>query len=103
MSLYTALCSHVLFPLHESAKGHASVGVRRRLEESQWWSPQQLEAQRVAKLRGFLTDIGTRVPYYRTLFKQLAFDPSAVASLRDLQALPLLTKADIRSQLDALK
>ncbi|HET6317219.1 MAG TPA: AMP-binding protein, partial [Chloroflexota bacterium] len=103
MSLYTALCSHVLFPLHESAKGHASVGVRRRLEQSQWWSPQQLEAQRLATLRGFLSDIGARVPYYRALFKQLGFDPSTVASLRDLQALPLLTKADIRSHLDALK
>ncbi len=103
MSFYTSLCSQALFPLHEFAKGHASVGVRRRLEQSQWWPPQQLEAQRVARLRSFLTDIGARVPYYRALFKQQGFDPIGVASLSDLQALPLLTKSDIRGHLNALK
>jgi phenylacetate-CoA ligase len=103
MSLYTALCSHVLFPLHESAKGHASVGVRRRLEESQWWSRQQIEAQQIATLRGFLGDIGRHVPYYRTLFEERGFDPAAVSSLTDLQALPLLTKADIRANVESLK
>ena len=103
MSAYTALCSSLLFPLHEWAKGHASVGVRRRLERSEWWMPPQLEAYRVARLRGFLIDIGDRVPHYRSLFRQCRFDPAGVASLSDLQALPLLTKADIRSHLEALK
>ena len=103
MSAYTALCSSLLFPLHEWAKGHASVGVRRRLERSQWWTPPELEAYRVARLRGFLIDIGDRVPYYRSLFRQCRFDPAGVASLTDLQALPLLTKADIRSHLEVFK
>ena len=102
MSPYTSLCSHVLFPLHEFAKGHDSVRVRKRLEASQWWTPQQLEAQRIERLREFLLDIGQRVPYYRTLFRQHGFDPSALTSLGDLQALPLMTKSDIRSRQEAL-
>ena len=35
-SLYTRLCAGALFPFHEKLKGHTSVAVRRRLEESQW-------------------------------------------------------------------
>ena len=36
--MYTALIvSTLLFPLHERLKGHDSGGVRRELEESQWW------------------------------------------------------------------
>jgi len=103
VSPYTSLCSHVLFPLHEFAKGHDSVRVRKRLEASQWWTPQQLEAQRIERLREFLLDIGQRVPYYRTLFRQHGLNPSALTSLGDLQALPLMTKSDIRSRQEALK
>jgi len=103
MSVYTSLCSKVLFPLHESAKGHSSVRVRRQLEQSEWFSPESLEAERVAKLRSFLTYIGENVPYYRSLFKQHRFAPEGIGSLRDLQALPLMSKSDIRGHLEALK
>ena len=103
MSGYTSLCVGVLFPLHEFAKGHQSVAVRRRLEASQWWPREQLEARRVLRLRDFLGDIGRRVPYYRGLFRSRGFEPSAVTGIADLAALPLLSKADIRAHVEALK
>ena len=103
MSLYSALCSNVLFPLHERIKGHDSVARRRELEASQWWSADVQQAARVKKLRAFLSDIGTRVPYYRDLFQSLNFDPAAVQSTDALLALPLMTKGTIRSNLDNLK
>lgn len=103
MSAYTAVCSGLLFPLHERLKGHGSVALRRALERSQWWTPQQLREQQVRRLREFLQSIGTRVPYYRTLFARLGFEPGTVASLDALTALPLLTKATIRANVDALK
>ena len=37
MSLYTRLCSSVLFPVHEQLKGHDSVALRRELVRSLWW------------------------------------------------------------------
>lgn len=103
MSLYTSVCSGVLFPLHERLKGHASVALRKQLEASQWWPREQLQADQLQRLRAFLTEIGTRVPYYRALFEQLGFDPASVASLQDLQRLPPLTKATIRAQVEQLK
>lgn len=103
MNLYTAMCSHVLFPLHERLKGHDSVAVRKRLEESQWWSADRLTDDRTGRLRHFLADIGLRVPYYRDLFKRLGFDPGSVRSIDDLSALPLLNKHDIRVNVDRLK
>ncbi len=103
MRPYTALCAHLLFPLHERLKGHDSVAVRRRLEASQWWPAERLEAERVQRLRGFLTDIGTHVPYYRTLFRSLGFEPAQLKSVDALRALPLHGKAEMRVQADALK
>jgi phenylacetate-CoA ligase len=103
MSLYTAVCSHVIFPLHEKAKGHGSVALRQRLETSQWWPRDAIEADRVQRLRGFLTDVGTHVPYYRELFARLAFDPASVQAVADLARLPLLGKPEIRAHSDAMK
>ncbi len=103
LNAYTALCSHVLFPLHERLKGHDSVAIRKRLEISQWWSADQLETYRVEQLRRFLVQIGQSVPYYSELFQRLGFNARKVQSLEDLRALPLLTKKDIRGSAEVLK
>lgn len=97
MSLYTRFCADVMFPLHERVKGHRSVDMRRRLEKSQWWAPEEIVRERDGKLRAFLCRIGSTVPHYRSLFETLGFDPAAVTSAADLQALPLLAKSDIRA------
>jgi phenylacetate-CoA ligase len=100
---YTALCSGLLFPLHEFAKGHRSVQLRRSLERSQWWSPPGLHAYRVERLRKFLISCASRVPYYRDQFARVGFDPNAVRGLDALRSLPLLEKSNIRSNTELLK
>jgi phenylacetate-CoA ligase len=102
-SLYTALCSGMLFPLHERLKRHRSAAVRRRLEAQERWPAEELEAWRVARLRQFLMDIEARVPYCRHLFSRLGFDPARVEKVSDLQRLPLMDKAAVRAAGDALK
>ncbi|MCZ8073269.1 MAG: AMP-binding protein [Paucibacter sp.] len=103
MNLYTDLCSHLLFPLHERLKRHDSVARLRLLERSQWLSPAELQALQLARLREFLGDVARHVPYYRQLFKELGFEPAALQSLADLEKLPRLDKPLIRAHQDALK
>ena len=103
MSLYTRLCSSVLFPIHERLKSHDSVALRRELERSQWWSAEELRTSQLARLKGFLAEVGQQVPYYRELFRASGFDPSALESARDLQALPFLDKATIRANSGRMK
>lgn len=102
MRPYTWLCAKVLFPLHELFKGHASLAVRDRLEQSQWWTPEVLARQRLDRLRAFLVDVGQHVPHYREMFRALDFKPALISSLDDLQQLPFLTKAEIRAHQAAL-
>ncbi|MCV2368738.1 phenylacetate--CoA ligase family protein [Roseateles oligotrophus] len=102
-SLYTALCSHLLFPLHEVVKGHASVAVRKRLERSQWLSPAALTDEQLNRLRAFLSQVGRSVPYYRSLFEAHGFDPQGLSSVAELAHLPLLDKTLIRRHTEALK
>jgi len=100
---YTRVVSSVLFPLHELAKGHDTLRVRRFFERSQWWSAEQLELHQVERLRTLLTRAGRKVPYYRRLFAELRLDPGSVRSPQDLEHLPFLTKDVIRRNREDLK
>ena len=102
-SLYTAFTSGLLFPLQERLKGHSTVTVRRRLEETQWWPADKLQALQVQRLRALLVDAGRHVPYYRDLFRERSFDPAQGSGVADLQRLPFLTKPLIRAHTDQLK
>lgn len=101
--MYTSLVTSMLFPLHERLKGHDSVAMRRRMEITQWWSADRIEALAVQRLRGLLGVVAASVPYYRQRFNEIQFDPSELRSIADLQRLPLLTKAIIRGNTHALK
>src|SRR5262245_46686813 len=102
-SAYTLWCSGVLFPIHELIKGHNSTTRLRELEQSQWWSAEQIEHYRLERLRQFLSTVALTVPYYRRLFRNIGFSPSKVQTLADLTAIPLLTKHIIRLNIDSLK
>jgi phenylacetate-CoA ligase len=103
MSLYTRLVTSALFPLHEKIKGHSTLRVYRALEASQWQSPEELKRLQLRRLRTFLSDIGTHVPYYRELFADANFKPAAIESLAELQQLPLTGKPEIRTNTDRMK
>ncbi|PHV04487.1 capsule biosynthesis protein CapK [Janthinobacterium sp. BJB412] len=98
-TIYTRLVSGLLFPLHERLKRHSSVRVRRQLEQTQYWKPEQLRQLQLERLRRLLLRAASQVPYYRELFATLGFEPRRdLRSLADLARLPLSDKAVMRSQ-----
>ncbi|MDY0045854.1 MAG: phenylacetate--CoA ligase family protein [Thauera propionica] len=101
--LYTRFVSNVLFPLQEKLKKHDTVRVHREMEASQWLPRERILDLQLTRLKALLQDVAGHVPYYRDLFARTGFDPAAVRSLADLQALPFLTKAEIRAHSDALR
>jgi phenylacetate-CoA ligase len=103
-SLYTAVVSGLLFPLHERMKRHSTVAVRRRMEQTQYWSEAKLDLLRLERLRALLLRAQAQSPYYRELFARLGFEPARdVQSLEDLRRLPLLDKATIRANSDGIR
>jgi phenylacetate-CoA ligase len=100
---YTRAVSGFLFPLHERVKGHTTVAVRRRLEETQWWSPERIRELQLKRLQTLVHAARERVPYYRTLMDAAGFAPEDIGSLSDLRRFPFLTKTEIRANTEALK
>ncbi len=103
MSLYTHLISGLVFPLQERLKHHTTVRLRKDMEQSQYWSLERLEALRISRLKALLAHAGTHVPYYKSLFAHLGFDPASITRTADLQRLPFLDKPVIRAHTEALK
>jgi phenylacetate-CoA ligase len=103
MGPYTRFVSSVLFPLQEKLKGHDTVAVRRELEESQWWTREQIEDHQFRRLQELLSSAASNVPYYRELFRNIGFDPARFNALDQIKKLPWLTKPLIRANVEALK
>jgi len=102
--IYTALVSGLLFPLHEKLKKHSSVAVRRHMEQTQYWPPARLQELQLERLRALLLRAQQHVPYYRAAFARIGFDAARdFRGVPDLVRLPLLDKAAIRENIEALK
>jgi phenylacetate-CoA ligase len=101
--LYTRFVAGVVFPVQERLKRHDTPRVRREMEASQWWPRERLQALQTQRLQALLQHAAAHVPYYRELFQRLGFDPGSVRGPADLQALPFLSKAEIRAHSDALR
>jgi len=103
MRLYTQVVSDIFFPIHEYLKGHETVRVRREMEKSQWFRPDQVEALQTENLRRFLSSVEQHVPCYRELFAKFGFSAAEIVCLEDLQQLPLTDKSFILANLEQLK
>lgn len=102
-ALYTRFVANVLFPLHEKLKKHDTVAIKKSLEQSQWLSREELDKLQSERLKAFVKNAVTHVPYYREVFKSLNIKPEDINAKSALAKLPFLDKAVIREHFDQLK
>lgn len=82
--------------LMETARRTHARRLLPALLQSQFASGEELESRQFESLRRHLTYCVKNVPYYRDLFTRVGLAPANVFSHRDLEALPVMTKAMIR-------
>ncbi len=73
------------------------------VEKNQWRPYDERKIQQEKQLRCLIAYSFNQVPYYRSLFKELALRPEDIKTIEDLEKLPVLTKEIIRANWDALK
>lgn len=73
------------------------------LQESQYWSREELEVYQIRQLSKLLHHAYENVPYYREIFDDRGLKPSDIQELEDLKKLPYLTKDTLRSRAKDLK
>jgi phenylacetate-CoA ligase len=74
----------------------------RELMDSEKWSAAEIEAYQNERLRILIRSAYENVPYYRERWKALKLSPDDVRCREDLMKLPVLTKEDVRQNVDRL-
>ena len=74
----------------------------RELERTQWLSEDELQALQLAKIQRLVKHAYEHVPFYRERYQRAGIHPEDIRSLEDFQALPFLTREDVKSNLEAL-
>ncbi len=87
---------NIFFPLHEAAKGHATIRMLREMEAADRLSVDELNALQRTKLREFMEYTESYVPFVRNRLADAGLKASDIKGPEDLRRLPLMTKADVR-------
>lgn len=76
--------------------------VLAELESRTFWTDEQVDDLRDERIARFVQHAVTTVPFYRETSKQWQIKPGEVRGLADLAALPVLTKAEVQDNYEAL-
>lgn len=91
---------HVIYPLHELIVGRRTFAFYKELLESQWWSPEQMRAHQLSRLRARVGAAFNKTPGYAELCG-LPRD-WLPESLDDLRKLPLVDKTFLAKHRDII-
>ena len=108
------LATNLLYPLKQGLKyaysaipspiryGKVFRDTYAFLQQSQWWSKEQLEEYQLAQLSKLLQHAYENVLYYHRIFDERGLKPKDIQNFTDLQMLPYLTKEDVRTNFNDL-
>lgn len=103
LSMHQKIVKHFLLPIHEKIFGRKTFRYIDELAEAQYMDSKALKELQFNKLRKLLIHSKKNIPYYEQCFLKAGFDPEKMQSIEDIQVLPLLSKEDIRLNLDNMK
>lgn len=94
--MYSAIAKHILYPVGERLLRTTLLKYLKELEETQWWSPEQLRELQNKNLRALIRHAYKNVSYYHHIFEERGLIDKDIQTVEDLPKLPILTKDDIR-------
>jgi phenylacetate-CoA ligase len=99
--LYGSFYRKALMPAWESViRKRPTLSYLHRLEQSQWYSLDELHALELQELKKLVSHAYTNVPYYKRRFRELGFESADLKTLDDLELLPLLGREDAMGSLE---
>lgn len=100
--VYSLFIGNLWWPVRDIVRRESVFRASRILQKTQWFPRQEIEHLQARNLRVLLRHAYENVPYYRRVFRERNLSPRDIRNIDDLVKLPILTKADIRSNLGDL-
>lgn len=92
----------IIYPLHEFLVGRNTMKFLGELEKSQWLSLPEIKELQLRNLKNLLKHAYVNVPYYKRNFDEIGIKVDDIKSLYDIVKLPLLSRENIRNNLENL-
>jgi phenylacetate-CoA ligase len=102
MSMYSSVLNSALIPGYYRSRGRLYPKYRAFLEQSQWWSPDQLQQFQWRELQSLLKHTVQTVPYYKKKYAAAGIDIRDIRTMEDFAKLPPLTRDEVNSYREAL-
>jgi phenylacetate-CoA ligase len=102
MTLSSGILGSTLIPAYYRSRGRPYPKYRSLLEQSQWWSPDQLREFQWRELQRLLTHACRTVPYYRNKYAAAGIDIRDIRTTEDFARLPPLTRAEVNAHREEL-
>jgi phenylacetate-CoA ligase len=103
MSPYSTLLERLLLPSYNLLTGRKYAVHRAFLEQSQWWSRDQLVEFQWQELTKLLRHAWTTVPYYQRKYAAAGLRFEDIRTHDDLRHIPVLTREEINQHRDELR
>src|SRR5947209_7921589 len=103
MGLFDLVSERVVYRLWARREGRDGTPLRRELDRRQFDEPDVVAARQQAALRRLLRFATASAPYYRERFAGLGVNVEDIDSSDAFQALPVLTKSDVRNHAAELR
>ena len=88
---------HIAWPSFPKPHAAMLLSLLYQLEQSQWWSPEELLKHQMIQLQALLRHAYATVPFYKKILDELSFDLSQPLTYDRWSQLPLLTRDQIQS------
>lgn len=87
----------IIWPALPSGAAASLLAMQYQLEQSQWWTAEQLRVQQFRQLHALLTQAWESTPFYRERLKAAGFDPRTALTPETFSRLPLLHRQDVQA------
>jgi len=86
----------VIWPAIVGGKHATYLSLLFQMEQSQWWSEEELVSAQLEQLSVLLQHAVTTVPYYKKCYGEIPFDFSGRLTMNEWRRLPILTRDDLQ-------
>ena len=83
--------------IHWERYGKPFARAFEELQQTQWYSPEQIREYQLVRLQKLIKHAYETVPFYRKRYDEYGVRPEDIKDLHDITRFPILTREDVRS------